>query len=439
MERRVKKRTMAFLSVYLFCLFFAPPIIPNLNFFYVVIVFSFFMLFKYREEKKQIIATTKMWTFAKTFILIAVLTMVVGCVNYLLHNIQSVPDVFSTPARLLLSCPMGLLCIVYFLCVCHKNKLTKHDVLMAIIYAGLIESVLAILALLFPEIKDLFLQVMRSNINNVAIARESLAEFRLFGFAKDLFDHFGYGMGIVASLPIFIAIRDHNIKYIALSIPMIIAIILNARTGIVVIGIMISMILLGYMNGLLRDPTKSSYVKMKLMMRFAGMLVVCIAIFPPIVNAVYGMNPKMKAFTIGDFSSVINGLRLGGDSVDSGTGKILFSDAFWQFPDSVVGWVIGEGHSLYGVDGYLHSDVGYINDLWSFGILGCLIVYGMLAYYALIITRPKSNLERMFMAGVVLSFFIYQIKGTALWSGNLGILITMMLVFMLSYYNRRRI
>lgn len=376
-----------------------------------------------------------MLTFVKIFMLTIIAAFLIGSVHFAADGIETVGNVFDTPARFFLSCPIGLICILYFLCICKRHQLTKKDAIMAIIGAAIIESVLAILALLIPSAKEIMLSIMRSNIDNATISRQSLAEFRLFGFAKDLFDHFGYGMGIIAALPVYLAIKERKVKYALLAIPILVAIILNARTGIVVFGVILILFLLGYLWGIVKDITIPLRKRMKKIVGFLCISGIVVLGGMLAMNVVYDLNPKMKANTIADFSSVFNAFLSGSDSVNGGVGAVLFSESFWQLPQHPAGLLVGEGHSAYGASGYAHSDVGYVNDIWFFGLIGCLVFYGLLTYYALRVTRPVDILDKMLMLGVVLAFFIFQIKGTAFWSANLGALMTLTMIFLMAYYN----
>lgn len=396
------------------------------------------LLHRYRQEALQIIKATKMNNFIKIFIVVIVLAFVGACINFTTDNIHSVTDIIMTSARLFLSCPMGLICILYFLCVCKRHNITKHEAIMAAIYAGIIESVFALLALISPEIKNILLNIMRNNIDNETIARSYLAEFRLFGFAKDLFDHFGYGMGILATLPLYVAINRRKVKYLLLSIPMIAATIINARTGIIIIGVIVIALLFGYIFKIIRNFNISLQAKAKQFATLFGSVAVTLSAIILAVNIVYDLNPRMRANTIADFSSVFTAFISGGESANGGVGEVLFSESFWQLPETPTGLIVGQGHSLYGSVGYSHSDVGYINDIWFFGLIGCLIIYSLLSYYAIRVTNPQNTEERMLMIGVLLSFFIFQVKGTALWSANLGALVTLFTIFLFSYYNNNK-
>ena len=63
-----------------------------------------------------------------------------------------------------------------------------------------------------------------------------------------------------------------------------------------------------------------------------------------------------------------------------------------------------------------------------FGVIGSSILYSCIVFYALRASQGGGAVELGITTGVLLATVLYQIKGTAFWSANLGIMMYLFLV-----------
>ena len=93
---------------------------------------------------------------------------------------------------------------------------------------------------------------------------------------------------------------------------------------------------------------------------------------------------------------------------------LLFRDDYWNYPP-FPRILVGTGHSLYGATGYVHSDVGYVNELWLFGVFGCTLLYGSIAEMCIRL-KKKTQVSMFEYAAVFImaAYFFFNIKGAAL-------------------------
>ena len=104
------------------------------------------------------------------------------------------------------------------------------------------------------------------------------------------------------------------------------------------------------------------------------------------------------------------------------------TDDLWSMivvPDSLSGWLIGDGFYSSPVDpngNYMGTDIGYLRLLLYVGVLGSLAIYtwylSMAAWSSRVFQRHQ---DRMFCGGLICCFFVSQIKfGFLLLSAPLG-------------------
>ena len=115
----------------------------------------------------------------------------------------------------------------------------------------------------------------------------------------------------------------------------------------------------------------------------------------------------------------------------------LFSNRYWTFPDPIR-TLIGTGHTLYDAEGYLHSDVGYTNNIWLMGIIGVIFMYGLLIKLAF--NSVRSNISKVFTLTAVYTisaFFVFNIKGQAM-GYNPGAISILTFLFCMNWEIKRK-
>ena len=411
------------LVIFTFLMMFSPPIFPKIMLMYVLATFSLFMLLTaYRKDIFLMLRSTRLDVFVGFFGFITAYSTVIGCLTIGFGGEATLGEFMKGQVRLLTTSPILVVCILYFLVICKKQKYTFQDITDVIIYAGLIQSIVALTAFLVPEVKTFLVHIMQANVGGETLARDWIQENRLFGFARDLFDHFGYGMGIVAALPIFQFRKKHQFRYLIFTITLLGCGLINARSTLVSF---LAMILTVTLSGFLRD---TSFKRLRNRPKNKIALLVAVGLSLGGFHIVGCYNPTMVSNAISDFVSVSEFVSTGELPKYNSTGSRLFTDSFWKFPPGVVNLLFGTGHSAYQVSSVSHSDVGYVNDVWMFGVIGSSILYSCIVFYALRASQGGGAVELGITTGVLLATVLYQIKGTAFWSANLGIMMYLLLV-----------
>lgn len=421
-------RKKVFLSLFIFVLLFSPPILPGLRLMYVLTLFSGLMIVAmYKREALKIARDSQLSTIMK-FLLglsgyIAVVTLLSG-------NFHS-PYFVDSIGKLLLTGPALGICLIYLILVFKRAKYNINDILKIIVYAGLIQAILSVLTFLFPDLKMFFISIMQHNVGTPALFDQFQVESRLFGFAGDMFDRFGYGMGMLAAIPALLAYNTGRMRYLAIVPLFIITTILNSRTGILILIVTVIPLILLIIK-------KYSFNMRNAKAMLGSLIIIAITIIGGIqaISGIYETgNDNIKGYTVSNYQSLFDYFSGNTSNVDSrdNTAELLFSNRFWELPDGFMALTFGTGHSKYKVEGLRHSDVGYVNDIWMFGLLGALVAYAILIRFTLGIRKYGSQYKALAI-GLLLSFFIYQIKGVALWSANFGIAIHIALVSIILWY-----
>ena len=416
------------LSLFVFILLFSPPILPGIRLMYILALFSGLMIVtKYRHEAIEVMKSSRLGLIMKFFLglsgYIALVTILSGG-SVGLYFIDSI-------GKLLLTGPALGLCVTYLILVFKDEKYDINQILKIIMYAGLLQAILSALAFLVPSLKVFLISIMQHNVGTAALYDPFQIETRLFGFAGDMFDRFGYGMGMLSVVPVLLAYNTGRMRYIAVAPLFIVSAILNSRTSILMLIVMVLPMTLLVFRKYAFNTRRG-----KTMLRSLLIIILTIVGGVYAINGVFDNgNDNIKGYTVSNYQSVFDYFTGESSAVTErdNTAERLFSGRSWQLPDNVTELIFGTGHSKYEIKGLSHSDVGYTNDIWMFGVMGAIFTYSVLVFFTLKIYK-RGVQYRLLAIGLLACFFIYQVKGVALWSANFGIAVHVMLVAIIAWY-----
>lgn len=222
--------------------------------------------------------------------------------------------------------------------------------------------------------------------------------FRGFGWGGGLTSEYAFVMAIMTVVGL---IYNYKNKWFVLVVPFaLIATLLNARTGfiIIIMGIIVYLI-------------RSRRIGLSIAIIIIGIIVY--SNISDIILLIFGEQENTYLW-INGFIEYTNDYAHG--DVSSGALSVLLSEMIW-FPNNLVGWLLGEGISLFHgsqIYGYMmSSDIGFINQLFQGGLIYCALLY----YLVLIICkRLKIRNQDILYLFVLLSFFIINFKGSFLFN-----------------------
>ncbi len=403
-----------YLTIYLFAFIFAPPLIPRLNFFHVLFLYTFIILvFRYRVSVNKAFQDriTKKFYLGYSLLLVYVISSMVLCIVSgkinLMNEITQLYRIFMVVIEM----PV---CAIYIALYCRKHSYSYFELPKAIIKAGLIQAVFTILMAGSPGIKARIVGFMsRTNGDGGSFLNMSAWEYarRYNAFSDNLQDALGWGTGIITALALFMALRYKKKYFWAMPVLFLVP-LFNSVTG-VVMAFVVSAIVLS--AGFLRRNFQSiKYIAGLLMLSVVVILIVRSA-NPFVYNWV-----KQNLLAIG---------KLGQGSSSSTSFGHLMNNSNWQFPENPLEFLFGTGHNVMGdAAGYHHADPGITNNIWLMGLFGTIYLY---AFWFFILRKAGSEAGKGFMRlyfALWVCLVLFEIKGLSNFY-NPGLAVTECLLF----------
>lgn len=418
MKLRISK-VRAKLSIVLFCTIFAPPFIKNVNFIWLVFIYSMCKLVtQYRNEAKRILSLNPVRRFNVGFFTIALLISVHMLIDaWMINRLDSmvyIVQIYRFAGVIVIIQAV----VIYIVCYCMEHSLNFNDLYECILSAGLIEAVFTILMLCSPQIKsslvDIFINNVYGSIENSNLHSWDYNE-RLFGFANVLFDGFGYGTGIIAGMAFFNIFNKKN-KMKATVVYIILAIVplVNSVVGSLIVVIAV------FLKGI-------QAVREQKIDRNSIQIVMFIAV---LAVAIIGLLTYMAPDSINRLLNNLMAIMGISTKTEITSFSNLFRKSYWILPEGFLNLLFGTGHTVYSTVVFAHSDVGFINMIWLSGIIGAAFLYGCFALLLLRAFRQaKTSLEEIGVFYTLIVFFFFDIKGIGI-ALNTGIPIILLLAYM---------
>lgn len=396
-ELKFDKKVM--LIVLFFFYIFSPPLLPiNINIVIegIAVIYILFSLIKNRKKFAIRLAEIKLIAFFIPFFLYITVMLLVH-INIQPHYYEGFMDTYNIVCRVFIR---GIIIISAYAIYCKRNNISIDDWFAVIYWVGLIQIFFVVLTLLIPQLRENILNMIQQNstADVVVDVIERLSSRRGYGLASNLFDAFGYLLAFMVCVTILLWFEDNAKKRIVVCMLLLVANLLNSRTGVLLSLIAIITCFIIY---------KKSYRHIKII--FLAM-VFAAPIFLIGINTIEFLSPDTLAWVsegIEELSKFIfEGERTGIFAA--------FSD-FTFFPDDII---FGAGAPPdYLINRW--SDIGYIICIWDYGIVGTVLLLG--GYIASLLYAYKNALqskEKTFAITAIAIFLIYLYKLYSI--GNFG-------------------
>ena len=276
-----------------------------------------------------------------------------------------------------------------FIIFMKKYKFGWEDLTDVLALTGTIQLACVLAAFFNPSIKSTFNSFTIANSRSSYIAFSTkYNEYRSYGLAENLFDSFGYTISLIIIITFISGLYSGNNKRIILSFLMLAMPLLNARTGIVLALLGLSIAFLIY--------SKSS---VEHIIKILFLLIPCLLIGSYFIKYL----PESTREWITEGTSSISDLLFNHNK----SGVFLTLSNQFIFPDEIIFGAFGSPES-HGVG---HSDVGYIQCVWKYGVVGStLLIIGFLK--SIISTSRMCQNEQLntFSICVVSLLIIYLYK-----------------------------
>lgn len=287
------------------------------------------------------------------------------------------------------------------------QKLKNSNMLSSLVIVGAVGGIISSVALLNPSF-NFFLKGIQ-----ILSDFSSDALFRSFGLADGLTYSYGISQGIILS--VLILNSKDRLKYFLFSPLFVISCLFNARTGILIVAIV-----------LLYEIFISRRIKLFLIWLI---IIVSVIIFYDKLSS-YINNDQGTAW-VTDFFLQISDIFTNSSKADFSTTDVLFKNMV-VLPENTLEWLFGNGKYNY-LNNVKRTDIGFFLQLKYGGVFFTLILY--LIPFLMVFKTYKFKDLRWFSVLLLISFFVANIKGDFI--PNTGAFRLLFLIYIYLWYNKK--
>ncbi|MCI8416497.1 MAG: hypothetical protein HFI33_03145 [Lachnospiraceae bacterium] len=356
-----QKRNLLVFSIIIFLIIFNPPIIKDISFTKLFLIIAFGTCIIKNCLFEKIFFNRIIFNWIKIILFFYAYYMLAMAVNMLIYSdhMWSILIYYISSAG-----QMGCLFIIgiYMTIMGIQLKLSETEILNSYVIAGLWQAIMGIACFIFPPIKFFFNFLMASNSNSEKIAHYAMQTHRNFGFANQLYDGFGITMSILAIIALVCAIKGKKKYYLYAAMIAFVAFI-NARSSI---GFLAAGVFVVFIYNKRID---TSEILGKVIIIVVGAILTGYLI----QSVLTGSSESAVWISTGleEIIGIFRGQRIG--YFDTLINNFIF------FPDTLLGNLIGTGATPM-VMISKGTDVGYILNLWQYGIIGSAFIFFFYAY-----------------------------------------------------------
>ena len=281
--------------------------------------------------------------------------------------------------------------VTFLLSVKQKKRYTNTDIIDIFILSSFWQLVCVVIAYFSATVRSLFINLTINNSKIQSIVKSLLGagSRRGYGFAGNLFDHFGFICSLLLVLILIAGIERRKTSLMILSFLMLIPSILNTRTGILLSLVGIIVVFMKYFS------------KMRFESLLKGLLIAVVGV----ALGYYVVN-NMSNDT---FDWVYEGMeevkKLIFENEKTGTFNVLTKNI--NLPNNILFGTGGEPRE-YSVIG---TDIGYIKSIWMYGLIGTiLLLSGYISLFYKLYKSSKMKKNRCIAICFLLMFLLYMIK-----------------------------
>lgn len=262
--------------------------------------------------------------------------------------------------------------------VARKRSVGLYEMIENIAIVSFIQGIISVIFFLSDEIRIPVLELMGYDVSATELA--DILRVRLFGVAAGLTYSMPAVQAIIGTLVAVYALRVKNKRRYLIYVPVIwFSGIINARTAVVLIIIGIFFIVIS-----------AGTISKENLRHFFGLGVIFPIIAVVLLNRINSDTSQWVRDGIAEMTGFLTKGHVGYYFT------ALFSERFLSLPRSL--------HFIFGTGIPTFSDVGFIRNLWSGGIILCLVIYG--AYYS-ILKKIESYVNVICGGKFARKFFVY--------------------------------
>ncbi len=274
-----------------------------------------------------------------------------------------------------------------------QDLFVRYSFEFLIVIVGTIASMITLYLIINPSVNEW----MRESVLIDALdTTDTVFDYRGFTFAETSSFAYGIIQGLVFAFCLN-SLRKSALYAIPI-IPLFISILFNARIGFSAVFISIVLLLI--------------FKRLKFKTIFVGLIIFIFGSFFVQNSSLFTDNDDSLAWGFSFFKDTFSVIS-GRDTSDSNY-DILFNEML-VFPNTIHGFIFGEGRSAYGV-AVNSSDIGYINEILTGGVVYLLIIMFFMHYLY------RRNLiytyDKYYTLLFIFVLLVVNVKGIALFVPN---------------------
>lgn len=376
----MKKYSLGIVVIVYLVLYY-PPLI-NINTLHLVGAFSWLYILFFIKSINKTFKINKILIFYFLFILITIYIYYISALNGNSYEITS-----SYLFWMVDIIPSSIVVIHQ----CLRRGYNFVNLLTLFIIVGNIQGLTALLAFIFPEIQSFFIE--RSVLSGSADVYIELQAHRMYGFASGLTFTTPIIQSILAVIALYLGVNK-NLSFL-LFIPLLVfSAVINARTSLVILLIGIILLVLSMLYKL----------NLRRLRNFLVTIAFVIAFLVFFLNVFEEISPRGYKWVETGWNEIV--LFLQGEEV--GYFAYVSNEERYKIPEGIAS-LTGKGirPMVYNKYNY-RTDVGWINDIWTGGILYTVIIYIFFLTVLWSIYRTKSDFLNInkFIALLLFGVFI---------------------------------
>ena len=368
------------ISIYTFMLIYAPRFMAN-NTLHVLFILAIFTLPFVRKDARYILVNTKLSKFCVTFFLLTLYSCIIA---YIGGEYVKFENLIVVPIEL--GC-----CVLLIASILRNRDMNQIDLFNIILIVGALQSLICVAMIAIPSFRDT-INVFRSQFWNDKYI--GWANTRMLGLADNLLHTTPIVQAMISLF--FLLKSEKNMVLYIFVITTLISALLNSRTSFI---LWIILFLYYTFNAIRRGKIETIFIIGGVYILFSTMILFCLD-----ENA----SSSIEYFYDGmnEIGSAVNGKQEG----------------FFKSVDNYI--VFPNGVDLFlgiGIDTYskinnpyyisIRSDYGFINNIWTYGFIGTIIMIRL--YYVSMresLKLKSCNGEFIYIV-LLLSFIVGHFKG----------------------------
>lgn len=400
MSRKLtKKSKIVIYSIVLFLFIYNPPIIPHLSFTYIAVITGLILALKYNKVLFKFLINIKkygglkyLFTFYGFYFLTAILNSVESG-----RIIEIISGFFRN--IILEVCLFLVTFLIIF--IAKQNCFKFGEMIQCFIYAGMLQAMFSLLCFIFPAFHELCNRLMIQHVKSEELASlmYMVSGYRNYGLASSIFDMFGFATSIIALFAFNKAFQGSFPNFI-FGLFISFSAIINARTSIILISCGIISLL--FLNISLRIEKK----KIIFIIIFLLFMVIFI-----LGSTIYFAQIQKNRENISWIISGIDEIRMFVFE-HKNVGYFSALSNFVFFPENLFHIVFGTG-LLPSQKINRNSDVGYIQGIWLYGIIGSIFLFSFFIILFKKLRKSDDENIKKIAISIEICFWLYEIKLTA--------------------------